>query len=79
MVVENPMTSHQHAKLDSTEQLDKFPPDVGLRSPSLELVSNDSLTLHNGFNTLSMEHSSSELIDHSVVIALGVDPIGCDD
>ena len=37
------------------------------------------LSLHNAFDVLSMEHPNSAVGDHSVVIALGVDPIGCDD
>ena len=56
--------------------------DAGSLSPRIppnSLVRQASLSLHNGFNVLSMEHPNSAIGDHSVVIALGADPIGCDD
>ncbi|CAO2827380.1 unnamed protein product [Amaranthus hypochondriacus] len=42
-------------------------------------VRHTSLSLHNEFNVLSVDHHTSEIDDTTIVIALGADPIGCND
>ncbi|CAO2840850.1 unnamed protein product [Amaranthus hypochondriacus] len=48
------------------------------RLQSSSLVRTPSLSLHNDFNILTLEHAS-EGGEHAVDIALGADPIGGDD